>query len=207
MSTGIGLKYLLPGFERYPDVGSEGFITQPMQQFTIRRLMCPTVPSETIATLKGKVNSGFFSLGGHNFPPETLRFDDCEVVKRAIPYSDGTNAGLTTWYDLLYVFTWNTIWDEYLIGGAPAGDAGYSKGWVTWNRILGLPKAAILGVPVVKPGAGMFGDSVSLSYYPVGWKSSIFGAYRPLYLLDTQTAGVKSGTDHGFYDLFNPAST
>lgn len=205
VSTGIGLKYLLGNTAWYPSVGSEGFITQPMQQFTIRRLMCPSVPVTTIATLKGKINGGQFDIGQYKFPPETLRFDDCDVVKRAVPYSDGNANGLNVWYDLLYVFTWNTIWDEYLIGRGIRD--GYTHGYVTWNRILGVPKMSILGkdVVVAKPG-GAFLEEAPISYYPVGWKSTIFGDYRPLYLEDRKTGGVKSGTGNGFYDLFNPAS-
>ena len=203
ITTGIGLKYLLKNFEIYPCVGSEGFVTQPMQQFTIRRLMCGKVPSITIATLKGKVNSGVFKIGGYEFPAETLRFDDCEVVKRAVPYSDGTSDRLTVWYDLLYVFTWNTIWDEYCTGAAYAG-----PGWVTWNRLLGVPKDGFTGfLPVKKPGDNAwFPSDAPLCYYPIGWKSSIFGDYRPLYLGDRETLGIKSGTVNGFYDLFNPVS-
>ena len=129
VSCGVGLRYLIhtkdmPLF--YPAVGSEGFCVQPMQQFTIRRIMCPSVPVSTISQLKGRINVGQFDLGKYHFFDSTLRFDDCEVVKRAVPSSSGT---FSVWYDLLYVFTWNTTYEEHFTIADPnTGDGNFMPG-------------------------------------------------------------------------------
>jgi len=191
VSCGAGLKYLLKGALLYGSVGSEGFVTQPMQQFSIRRIMCPSIPTETIGKLKGKVNGSEFKLGKFTFAKETLRFDDCEVTKKAVPNYDGK---LSVWYDLLYIFTWNTIFDEYHDNASVSFST--EPGFVGWNRILGLPLTPILGTPVI------INDALAhISYYSVGWKSELFGDYRPLYLSDSNTDAVA-----GFAALFDPAS-
>jgi len=119
-----------------------------------------------------------------------------------VPYSDGTTNSLTVWYDLLYVFTWNTIYDEFYT------QAGFSKGYVGWNRVLGCPKLPVLGLPQLRLNIdeGTLKDN-PLSYYPVGWNSKMFGAYRGLYLDDQNhdlPQSYTSGTPNGFNDLFNP---
>jgi len=201
VSPGIGMKYTLVDRILYANVGSEGFVTQPMHQFTIRRLMIGKPPLMTIGKLKGKINSSDMTLGNFLFPAKTLRFDDCEVVKRAVPYSDGTEDRLTVWYDLLYIFTWNSIYDYYY------DDLGeFQLDYVTWNRILGVPQMPILGLPIFIPDPVGGLEFAPLSYYPVGWKPTMkIGDYRGLYLEDTNTDDYKGGSPHGFYDLFNPA--
>ena len=197
ISCGAGLKYLIESHILYADVGSEGVVTQPMQQFTIRRIMCPSIPTVTINKLFGKVNGAVFSIGKFLFPIETLRFDSCEVLKHAVPSSDGT---FSVWYDLFFNFMWNPIWDEYWAG------TEFMPGYVGWNRILGRPN--LVGAFGVVYPADLDEKHLKapISYYRVGWKSDIFGPYRPLYLSDTKTNGVDTGTTLGFYDLFNPAS-
>jgi hypothetical protein len=199
VSCGMQLKYTL-GKILNANVGTEGFVTQPFEQFTIRRLMVGKVPENTIAKLAGKINVNTFTIGNLSFPPETLRFDNCEVVKRAVPYIDGS---LNVWYDLLYVFTQNLIFDEYW---DTAGNDYGGPQYVGWNCILGCPLMPVLGLPIALSTARGFIKSVPLSYYPVGWKSQVFNtdSYRPLYLYDTDS---KAGTANGFADLFDPAST
>lgn len=202
---GAGLKYVIGGAELYMSVGSEGVMTQPLQQFTIRRIMCPSVPTKTINRLAGKVNSGIYKFGKFMFYDQTLRFDACEVYKRAVPDENGN---LTIWYDILYVFTWNPIYDKYWTG------TKFDYGYVGWNYVLGCPMQigtfGLLSVFIINEG-GVAGAGEArqapVSYYPVGWKESLLGDYRPLYLTDKGTLnGVRAGTSHGFYDLFNPAS-
>jgi hypothetical protein len=205
VSTGVGLRYFTNS-KMYPWVGSEGFVTQPMAQFTIRRLMVGNPPLAIINRLKGKINFLGFDLGRFHFAAGTLRFDECEVVKRAVPYSDGTTDRLTVWYDLLYAFTHNAIYDEYYFN--EDGATGFRKGFVTWNRILGCPKLPVLGMPQLRLNVdeGTLKDN-PLCYYPIGWNSHLFGPYRGLYLPDEnhQLPDVyTSGTPNGFHDLFNP---
>jgi len=198
-STGTSLRYLVTGAlstNRFAKVGAEGFITQPMQQFTIRRIMVPRIPATTISKFKGHINAQEFTIGNFTFAPETLRFDDCEVIKRAVPYCDGS---FNLWYDLLYMFTWNTIYDEYwATTNYETGEGQFAgPGYVGWNRIFGAP-ADMLGLRMVIPGSV---NQFPNSYYPVGWKSTILGTYRGLYPDDT--LNNDANYPYGFHHLFD----
>lgn len=170
----------------YASFDSDAFITQPMSTFTIERRMCASVPLETIARLKGKVNAAPINFGnGYYFPAECLRFDEATIVKRTVPRVDGT---LDIWFDITYQFTFNSIWDEYWDEEANT----YKQGYVTWNRAIGCPAAGCtFGLsPAVIGGGVVMGGTPTIAhtaYYPVGWKSSVFGfqGIKKLYPLDT----------------------
>lgn len=216
VSCGAQLKYLLPAAV-YPKVGSEGFVTQPMQQFSIRRIQVKDIPVKTINRLLGKVNAIEFGIGQFVFPPATLRFDEAQVEKRAVPKADGT---MNVWYDIMYLFTWNTIYEEYWQnvydeqGVIISGDF-QGPGYVGWNRVLGSPSAPIIGLPINPKTQALSIDGAPIAYYETGWKSTNLGAYRGLYLTDiygvpinTQRDGITLGSSvppvQGFYRLFDP---
>ena len=233
VSTGTSLKYILPGMTIFPKVGSEGFITQSMQTLTIRRLMVPFVPVNTITRLKGKVNRNEFRINEYVFAPQTLRFDDCIAEKRVVSSDDGKT--LSYWYDLTYVFSWNTIYDEYEAVTFKEDFSGLSQatfkvGYVGWNRIFGKPTDSLLGTSLMfdwfnwkQIFLGVFGAPVTefpTAYYLVGTKALVLGPYRPLYLWDSNARQLgnngafwtlfpeyKSGTPNGFADLFNFSGT
>jgi hypothetical protein len=140
--------------------------------FTIRRMMVPRIPRQTIELLANKVNQAEWSIGYLTFPPECVRYDSTEVITKISPVG-------TLWYDLLHHFSIRTLVDEYYKLGV-----GYEVGPVGWNRMLCQPRfgGAIVGT-ILKNAT---------SYYPVGWNQtsgvSAFGGYRHQYLYDADVA-------------------
>jgi len=118
-----------------PGTGLGSQIVETWQEFTIRRVMCPTVPWQTIRMLENRIN-GLFDwipanmtvpgLPSNTFPVFTLRFDSAEPIKRTMPYCFDTSGkiliGATgdipitrqiSWWDILYKFSWRTTWAEW----------------------------------------------------------------------------------------------
>ena len=137
-------------------LGEDGLITETWREFTIRRVMCPSVPWQTIAALTNRINQSAYTpafctiLSGNNtFPARCLRYDGAEVVRRIMPTCtyDGTTIfaqdGIPTtapmyWYDIVHKFSWRTLvnyWtdqDGNLHGPEPIGwNASWYSGGVT----------------------------------------------------------------------------
>lgn len=203
-SCGRNTKYLIPSAARegagtltpFPTMDKEGFLTQPMFEFTVERRMVSAADVfklfAIINTLKGKVNAMTYTFAGYEFPKECLRFDDCRIEKRVVPDSTGA---FQTWYDILYKFTYNSVWDEYF----DIGDYKYKSGFVTWNRSFGTPMDVTGLLPIkMKPAGSTEWEFARSCYYDVGWKSDVFGAgYRRIYIPDVNSYGGKT-----FADLF-----
>ena len=118
--------------------GQAILVTETWQEFTIRRVMCPSVPWATIQQLTNRINglsawkpanmtipglaypdpNNAGNLITNTFPIGTLRFDTAEPIKRIIPmWPDplgGANNPTTTtwaqWWDITYKFSWRTTW-------------------------------------------------------------------------------------------------
>jgi hypothetical protein len=123
---------------------SANLATETWFEFTIRRVMCPSVPWATINQLTNRINGlqawapTWMTLEGLNlpvfgntinnsFPAGTLRFDSAEPIKRVVPaayQSDGTTPILDpnslpitrpmTWWDITYKFSWRVIWEWWI---------------------------------------------------------------------------------------------
>ncbi len=103
-------------------------ITETWQEFTIRRVMCPSVPWVTIRSLEGRINDGwgwqpqYFTVDGlenNTFPQGTLRFDYAETTPRLVPAAapnpvDGVPVTAPRrCYDILYHFSWRTTFSQW----------------------------------------------------------------------------------------------
>ena len=191
-SVGKNLKFTVTDYTLDLDVlpfgslDSDAFITQSFSEFTVERRMVRNPPRELIAKFKGKVNEEKFSLGGpYVFEAQTLRFDDADIQPRVS--IDATGAP-NIWYDIVYHFTYNSIYARYWNG------SGFTTGYVTWNRVLGCPMS---GLPLLSswmpiqllPGGSDFEYAAFTSYYPVGWKEATFatGGVKRLYQTDHET--------------------
>jgi len=125
--------------------------TETWQEFTIRRVMCPSVPWMTIQQLTGRINGQspwapanmkVPGLPFNTFPQGTLRFDSAEPIMRTVPRhftSDPTKFSLDAgglpytfpmnWWDITYKFSWRTTyatWKSY--DGTEQG-----PWYITWN--------------------------------------------------------------------------
>ncbi len=89
---------------RMPNAGNSALlVTETWQEFTIRRVMCPSVPWDTIRQLTSRINGQqawtpanmtIPGLPNNTFPQGTLRFDSAEPIMRTVPKSfsnDPTN--------------------------------------------------------------------------------------------------------------------
>ena len=87
-----------------PNAGNSALlVTETWQEFTIRRVMCPSVPWDTIRQLTSRINGQqawtpanmtIPGLPNNTFPQGTLRFDSAEPIMRTVPKSfsnDPTN--------------------------------------------------------------------------------------------------------------------
>lgn len=129
----LAIRGVIPLSDYY--VADSGLLTDTWSEFTIRRVMCPSVPWSTIQQLTNRINGqkawspanmSIVGLPNNTFPLGTLRFDSAEPIKRIIPTclaADGTTI-LTTmptgspgaipttrqmqWYDIIYKFSWRT---------------------------------------------------------------------------------------------------
>ena len=134
--------------------GTSALKVDTWHEFTIRRVMCPSVPWDTIRQLTSRINGlrawtpanmTVPGLPGNTFDVGTLRFDSAEPILRVVPTCVDSNGKLlgypdtqlptTTkmqWWDILYKFSWRTTFDYwhddngvYVNGGKPAQ--------LTWN--------------------------------------------------------------------------
>ena len=72
----------------FPEANSSAQLTESWLEFTIRRVMCPSVPYQTIAQLTGRINGlkawtpanmTVPGLPNNTFPQGTLRFDGADI--------------------------------------------------------------------------------------------------------------------------------
>ena len=133
-------------------IGESGLRTETWQEFTIRRVMCPCVPWDTIRQLTNRINGDkdwtpanmtIARLPNNTFTKGTLRFDSAEPVKRVVPSClDSTSALIFSdslvstqalqWYDILYKFSWRTtfaIWYDTRGIVQPIGEVPW---WCEW---------------------------------------------------------------------------
>ena len=149
------------------DPAASALMVDTWQEFTIRRVMCPSVPWDTIRQLENKINGlndwrpanmTIPGLPNNTFPQGTLRFDSAEPIKRVMPYWDPNNpannnlpvARQIQWWDILYKFSWRTTFDywhnthgDYVNNGLPA-----PLTWnVEWNPTIstGLHASFVIG--------------------------------------------------------------
>lgn len=144
-------------------------------RFSIRRLMLPFLPTNTIGLLTNKVNRHTFRLGDLELPAGTVRMEAPDVITRRAP--DGNMM-----FDLTLKFLVRRLYDEFYDDSDLHATHGYQKGWVGWNWAFGVPDANWTDLWV----------SDKPCYYPVVWDSSFFqafGAYHPLFILDSQVSG------------------
>ena len=203
-------------------IGEETQFTETWQEFTIRRIMCPTVPWETINKLSNTINLYtwqplWFDLPTlpifgkppvQGFPPGTLRFDGCSPNKRVTPtvlkddndplsflldaHGNPFCAANTSW-DMTYKFSWRTIWNWWIDF---EGNIQEPK-WLTWNMQFGGPFGKLLASPAA------WYDTFAWSFF-TGTSSitdpdnNVFGAkYR-----FAEDIGVNSPTGRPFDALF-----
>ena len=164
-------------------IGEETQFTETWQEITIRRLMCPTVPWQTINKLTNTINFDTWtpwlftlpslpSIGGvKGFPPGTLRFDGCTPTKRITPSvlqddNDETSFKLDSFgnpickqnisWDITLKFSWRTIWNWWIDVEGVQQDPG----WITWNMQFGGPFGKLLASPAA------WYDTYAWSFFP-----------------------------------------
>jgi len=89
-----------------PNAGNNALlVTETWQEFTIRRVMCPTVPWTTIRTLQNRINGlldwtpanmTIPGLVDNKFPIGTMRFDSAEIIRRTMPTCFDINGKVAT---------------------------------------------------------------------------------------------------------------
>jgi len=210
--------------KNYP-VGEDMQFTETWQEFTIRRIMCPTVPWQTINKLSNTINFNAYTptcfdlpslpdVGEnpngrvHGFPPGTLRFDGCSPIKRVIPsvLVDDTNE--TGFLFDAYgnpMCAANVSWDiTYRFSWRTIWnwwidfDGDYHKpGWITWNMQFTGPFGKVNVSPV-----GWY-DTFAWSFFNglPNIDDNSHNTFGAKYRFDVD-AGVVSPTDIPFDALF-----
>jgi len=169
VSVPHGLFFIINDNEIGLPIGQEALQAQAFATFTIRRLMCPSVPISTIAKLMGKTNVTWNQFGANfRFAPETMRFAGAEPTKRIVPNPNGT---ANVFWDILYKWDINLTYDQMYVSGRkfnfwPLGLLPIQKriGYVGWNRVLLNFESS--------PG----NEVAPLMYYRVGSKEGIWQA-------------------------------
>ncbi len=223
VSTGGGLR-VIPQFKAAGtgigiDAGGDGLLTDSWIEFSIRRLMCPTVPWHAIQQLQNSVNKDSqwavtaFDVDGlpnNTFFPGVLRFNAPDIVKRTVPTcmsKDGsyilTKDGIPTtrsmtWYDISYNFSWRTtLAHRYDL----AGRLSNGRVFIGWNDTWYGGGLSQIGVGAVNLSAGWY----ETGYFQVSSANLLVqaGAFLPRYE-DTAWADVSFiGMNHPFEALFN----
>ena len=127
-NVGSGHSAFGAGAWRTP-LNAAALIADNWQKLTIRRVMCPSVPWNTITQLENRINDlqawqpTFMTIPGlpnNTFPLGTIRFDSAEVIKRTLPTCINSDSSavllddiyptlpttiLQTWYDIVYKFS------------------------------------------------------------------------------------------------------
>ena len=152
--------------------GSAILVTETWIEFTIRRVMCPSVPWETIRQFQNRINGQAAwtpanmtipGLPKNTFPQGTVRFDTAEVVKRTMPDPfDAAGKLLTntaggpavpvtqsmTWWDITYKFSWRTTYDMWVGYGGFWGQQTHGPEYIPWNCdwYMGCDQGLIVGL-------------------------------------------------------------
>jgi hypothetical protein len=183
-------------------IGSSPQLVETWQNFTIRRVMCPTVPWNTIRQLANRINGladwtpmnfDIPGLPNNTFPKGTLRFDFAEPISRIVPtclgstsadvFSDIKGNPITKpmmWWDIVLTFSWRTTFAPWTDStGAPntAGQISWNCDWFDGQRMITAP---ILGNA------------------PAGWYESGFWSLREEMIL-----GVKRARNHSIAKYLN----
>jgi hypothetical protein len=138
------------------DFKSQGVITETWREFTIRRLMCPSVPWQTIESLENRVNINtkwkpahflIDGLAANTFAKGVVRFDTADVIPRLVYShfdSNGnpvfTSQGLPQTvpfrcYDIVLKFSIRTtvgVWYDDSGNLQPVTDTGQKEGSIPW---------------------------------------------------------------------------
>ena len=156
-------------------VADSAVVAETCLNYTIRRLMVPFYPMNTVAILNNRINSALYSVGNQIFPPGTMKIQ-CPDAEEKITIDGRPYWDLTLNFQVR--LNHNAYWDN------PTSTT--KTGWLDWNYFLGVPSVA--GIQWL--GSIFSGKKTSLGYYPVGWFDglfNIFGSYRYLYLKDNLT--------------------
>ena len=139
---------------------------------TIRRLMVPFIPRNTLHYLSNKLNLLDWTLdqgfGSYVQPEGTALMTVPDPVTRRAP--DGT-----LYFEITVHFKFRMLWDSIYDPVNLPGDLDLHPGWVTWNHYLCAPTTLAL-------------QNNKMGYYPVYWVDgafSVFGKRRPMYLPDS----------------------
>lgn len=149
-------------------VSDTAVIPEIIWEFTVKRLMVPFLPKNVITLLSNKINKQVIHWGELTFYEGIVRMETPDIQLCTAP--DGA-----TYYNLTLKFSIRNLYDVYYSPATVNTVAGYRKGWVSWNHMLGIPTR-------LKIKSARFG------YYPVGWDDGIFqyfGTFRGMHLFDT----------------------
>ncbi len=134
-------------------------ITETWQEITIRRVMCPSVPWDTIRQLTNRINGQkawtpanmtIPGLPNNTFPVGTLRFDSAEPIKRTLPTCFNSSQQLITnalagggdkspsttfmtWWDIVYKFSWRTTYDLWHPYTRTGDQVPNGPEYIPWN--------------------------------------------------------------------------
>ena len=210
-------------------------LTDTWQEFTIRRVMCPTVPWNTIRQLTNRINQSrawtpanmtIPGLPGNTFSIGTLRFDSAEPIKRVMPYcfdsSGNVLIGATgdipitqqvSWWDILYKFSWRTKyapWRAYDGTLQPITQLSWNHTWFDGIGFLGTAASPALGMRYpgwYDAGFWMQDPTLQVKFYP----KYLDAEDETLPINDVANRGTPTGlpfgTAHPFDALFMLAAT
>jgi len=202
-------------------------VTETWQEFTIRRVMCPTVPWDTIRQLTSRINGQKAwapanmtvpGLPNNTFPQGTLRFDSAEPIMRTVPksFSDDPTKFLTAadglaytqsmqWWDIIYTFSWRTTYALWTSYGGIQGQTLNGPGYIPWNcdwyigADVGLLAGAIGGF--LLPGwYEMTFEQPTNPIISFNTRRKYLDAEDPA--LPINKAGLVAGANHPFDQLF-----
>jgi hypothetical protein len=210
---------------RMPNAGNSALlVTETWQEFTIRRVMCPSVPWDTIRQLTGRINGQTHwqpanmtipGLPNNDFRQGTLRFDSAEPVLRTVPKcfsSDPTQflpvlggvpyTQVMQWWDIIYTFSWRTTYSQWTDYSCTVNGPEY----IPWNCdwYIGCERGLFAGL--------LFGGDILPGWYEMNFEqpTNPFISFntRRKYLdaedptLPINQNGLVAGANHPFDQLF-----
>lgn len=173
-------------------------LTETWEEFTIRRVMCPSVPWLTIRCLQNRINENpwkpaKFTIDGlpnNTFPAGTLRFDTADVIPRVVANCLDANGnqlvspdGLpitrpSRCYDIVLKFSYRTTtayWIDKtgkLRGQTDGSGKIIGPQPITWNCewFPGIGYSGVLSSPILTLGNN--------HWWPAGWYESGFWTFN-----------------------------
>ena len=171
-------------------IADNASVAESVAAISVKRLMVPYNPINTIAYLANKINNLTISIGAYNFPIGTLKVMQPEVVQGILP--DGQ-----LYWDITLSFEHRVMYGSYYDPGTPT--QMFKQGWISWNHYLAYPTLMAPGTAIdtrlpvpTAASAWIFtypNGTMPMGYYPVGWNDGLFqfwGINRPLWLPDSQ---------------------